>query len=106
MMGTPANDRPDCFWRADLGEAVHALVAVLREGGEAFGMGERPDLAKVLAHPRPDQLMGRLVEEVEVRTRAELQEQAQQRAAQEEARRQEPANRPRPSQRQGPSIGM
>ena len=31
MMGTPANDRPDCFWRADLAEAVHALVAVVRE---------------------------------------------------------------------------
>ena len=31
MMGTPANERPDCFWQADLGEAVRALVAVLRE---------------------------------------------------------------------------
>ena len=81
-------------------------MAVLREQGEAFGMGKRPDLAKVLAHPRPDQLMVQLVERVEERTRAELQEQAQQRAAQEEVRRQELANRPRPSQRQGPSMGM
>src|SRR3954470_7123426 len=31
MIGTPANDRPDCFWRADLDEAVGALVAVMRE---------------------------------------------------------------------------
>ena len=31
MMGTPANDRPGCFWRADLDEAVRELVAVLRE---------------------------------------------------------------------------
>ncbi len=31
MMGTPANDRPDCFWRADLDEAVRELVAVVRE---------------------------------------------------------------------------
>ncbi len=31
MMGTPANDRPDCFWRADLAEAVRELVAVVRE---------------------------------------------------------------------------
>ena len=31
MMGTPANERPDCFWQADLDEAVRALVAVLRE---------------------------------------------------------------------------
>ena len=81
-------------------------VAVLREGGEAFGMEEQPDLAKVLAHPRPDRLMFQLVEAVEERTRAELQTQAQQRAAQEEARRQELASRPRPSERQGPSMSM
>ncbi|HWH30243.1 MAG TPA: N-acetyl-1-D-myo-inositol-2-amino-2-deoxy-alpha-D-glucopyranoside deacetylase [Mycobacteriales bacterium] len=31
MMGTPSNDRPDCFWQADLGEAVRELVAVVRE---------------------------------------------------------------------------
>ena len=31
MMGLATNDRPDCFWQADLGEAVRELVAVLRE---------------------------------------------------------------------------
>lgn len=31
MMGTPANDRPGCFWRADLLEAATDLVAVIRE---------------------------------------------------------------------------
>jgi N-acetyl-1-D-myo-inositol-2-amino-2-deoxy-alpha-D-glucopyranoside deacetylase len=31
MMGTPTNDREDCFWRADLLEAAAHLVAVLRE---------------------------------------------------------------------------
>jgi N-acetyl-1-D-myo-inositol-2-amino-2-deoxy-alpha-D-glucopyranoside deacetylase len=31
MMGTPANDRPDCFWQADLDEAVGELVRVIRE---------------------------------------------------------------------------
>ena len=31
MMGTPTNDRPDCFWRADVDEAVGDLVAVIRE---------------------------------------------------------------------------
>jgi N-acetyl-1-D-myo-inositol-2-amino-2-deoxy-alpha-D-glucopyranoside deacetylase len=31
MMGTPQNDRPGCFWRADLDEASRALVAVIRE---------------------------------------------------------------------------
>ena len=31
MMGTPSNDRPDCFWRADLSAASSDLVAVIRE---------------------------------------------------------------------------
>ncbi|MCU1621894.1 MAG: mshB [Frankiales bacterium] len=31
MMGTPQNDRPDCFWRAEMDEATGELVAVLRE---------------------------------------------------------------------------
>jgi len=31
MMGTPDNDDPDCFWRADLLAAASDLVAVIRE---------------------------------------------------------------------------
>ena len=31
MIGTPSNDRPDCFWRADLLEAATHLVGVIRE---------------------------------------------------------------------------
>ena len=31
MIGTPQNERADTFWRADIGEAIAALVAVLRE---------------------------------------------------------------------------
>ena len=31
MMGTPQNERPDCFWQADLDEATRELVAVVRE---------------------------------------------------------------------------
>ena len=31
MIDTPPNDRPDCFWRADLLEAATALVPVIRE---------------------------------------------------------------------------
>ncbi|HQR79062.1 MAG TPA: N-acetyl-1-D-myo-inositol-2-amino-2-deoxy-alpha-D-glucopyranoside deacetylase [Actinomycetota bacterium] len=31
MMGTAANDRPDCFWRADLLAAASDLVAIIRE---------------------------------------------------------------------------
>ncbi len=31
MIGTPANERADCFWRADLDDAVRELVAIVRE---------------------------------------------------------------------------
>jgi N-acetyl-1-D-myo-inositol-2-amino-2-deoxy-alpha-D-glucopyranoside deacetylase len=31
MIGTPSNDRPDVFWRADLDEAVGELVTIMRE---------------------------------------------------------------------------
>jgi N-acetyl-1-D-myo-inositol-2-amino-2-deoxy-alpha-D-glucopyranoside deacetylase len=31
MMGDPANDKPDTFWRADLDEAAGSLVRVVRE---------------------------------------------------------------------------
>lgn len=31
MMGVPSNERPECFWRADLDEAAGHLVEVLRE---------------------------------------------------------------------------
>jgi N-acetyl-1-D-myo-inositol-2-amino-2-deoxy-alpha-D-glucopyranoside deacetylase len=31
MMGLPTNERPDCFWQADLDEAAMMLVAVVRE---------------------------------------------------------------------------
>jgi hypothetical protein len=81
-------------------------AAALRQGGEAFGMGDRPILAQVLADARPERVVVEIVEAAEAVTRARLQEQAQERAAQEEARRQELAQRPRPVQRQGPSMKM
>ncbi|KUP96623.1 N-acetyl-1-D-myo-inositol-2-amino-2-deoxy-alpha-D-glucopyranoside deacetylase [Thermobifida cellulosilytica] len=31
MMGAPTNDRPGCFWRADVEAAAHELAAVIRE---------------------------------------------------------------------------
>ena len=31
MIGTPSNDRPECFWRTDLLEAAAELVPVIRE---------------------------------------------------------------------------
>jgi LmbE family N-acetylglucosaminyl deacetylase len=33
MMGTPANDHPEAFWRADLDEAAEQLAALLGEEG-------------------------------------------------------------------------
>ena len=81
-------------------------AAVLREQGEAYGMGERSNLARVVIDARPERVVAGIAEVAEDRTRARLQEQAQQRAAQEEVRRQELANRPRPVQRSGPRMGM
>jgi N-acetyl-1-D-myo-inositol-2-amino-2-deoxy-alpha-D-glucopyranoside deacetylase len=50
MMGTASNDRPDCFWRADLAEAAAELVAVIRQTRpqvlltyDAFGGYGHPD---------------------------------------------------------------
>jgi len=31
MMGTPANEEPACFWRADVDEAARALLAIIAE---------------------------------------------------------------------------
>lgn len=31
MIGTPGNDDPSCFWRADVEEAAHRLADILRE---------------------------------------------------------------------------
>lgn len=31
MMGTEPNDRPDCFWRADVDQAAAMLVAIIRQ---------------------------------------------------------------------------
>ena len=35
MIGTPSNDRPDVFWRADLSEAVGRLAAIVGEARPA-----------------------------------------------------------------------
>jgi len=89
----------------DLG-AQPGAVAVLRERGDAFGMGERQTLARVVADAQPERAVGAIVETAETGMRARLQEQAQQRAAQNEARRQELDSRPRQTPRRGPSMGM
>jgi N-acetyl-1-D-myo-inositol-2-amino-2-deoxy-alpha-D-glucopyranoside deacetylase len=43
MMGTPANSRVDCFWRADLLEAASHLVEVIREVRPAVLVTYDPD---------------------------------------------------------------
>ncbi|HET8586432.1 MAG TPA: PIG-L family deacetylase [Candidatus Limnocylindria bacterium] len=35
MMGTPANERPEAFWNADLDEATRRVVAIIREARPA-----------------------------------------------------------------------
>jgi len=85
--------------------AQAGAVAVLRERGDAFGMGERQTLARVVADARPERAVGAMVQTAETRTRAQLQEQAQQRAAQAAARQQEQVSRPQLTPR-GPSMGM
>ena len=77
---------------------------VLRQQGEAYGLGERPNLTRVLADARPERVVGGIVEAAEARMRAHLQQQrAAQEAAQEAARRQALAQQ---SQRSGPRMGM
>ena len=85
--------------------AQPGAVAVLRERGDAFGMGERKTLARVVADPQPERAVGVIVDTAETKTRAQLQEQAQQRAAQAAARRQEQSYRPQLTPR-GPRMGM
>ncbi len=92
MMGTPANDDPGCFWRADPDEAAAALAGVIREvhpqvivtydehGGyghpdhihahrvawRAFGQsaGEQWQVAKFYAHAVPQTVLAGAVETV------------------------------------------
>jgi len=80
---------------------------VLRERGEAFGLGERPNLTRMLTDARPERVVGGIVEAAEARMRAHLQQQrAAQEVAQEAARRQSQAEQQRQSQRSGPRMGM
>ena len=85
------------------------LAAVLRERGEVFGLAERPNLQRVLADAKPEQVIAGIVADSEgaqrEQRRAEVQAQAH---AQERARQAEEAARRvtlRPRGR-GPSLGM
>ncbi len=81
-------------------------AAVLREQGEAYGIGERPNLARVLADARPEQVVGGIVEAAEAGMRVRLQERAAQQQASQEAAREASRQQSLASQRSGPSMRM
>jgi len=81
-------------------------AAVLREQGEAYGMGERPNLARVLADARPEQVVVGIVEAAEAGMRVRLQERAAQQQAAQEAAREASRRQSLASQRSGPSMRM
>ena len=88
-----------------LGEQPGA-VRVLREQGEAFGMAERPNLARVLADPQPERVVAGIVEAAEAGMRVQLQERAAQQQAAQEAAREASRRQSVASQRSGPSMRM
>jgi len=88
-----------------LGEQPGA-VRVLREQGEAFGMAERPNLARMLADPQPERVVAGIVEAAEAGMRMQLQERAAQQQADQEAAREASRRQSVASQRSGPSMRM
>ena len=81
-------------------------AGVLREQGEAFGMGERPNLARVLADARPEQVVSGIAGAAEAGMRARLQERAAQQQAAQEAAREASRRQSLESQRSGPRMRM
>jgi len=85
-------------------EGQPGAVRVLREQGEAFGMAERPNLARVLADPQPERVVAGILAKAEDGMRAHLKEVAQQEIVrQQEATRQQAL---RASQRPSQGMGM
>jgi Ti-type conjugative transfer relaxase TraA len=78
------------------------VVRVLREQGEAFGMAERPNLARVLADPQPERVVAGIMAAAEDGMRVQLQQAAEQ----EIARQQEATRQQAVRARQRPSQGM
>ena len=78
------------------------LVAVLRQRGAEFGLAERPNLERVLADPRPEQVVAGIVGLSESAQRTQQQELARQSEAARRAEVARQAERPR----SGPSMRM
>jgi len=85
-------------------EGQPGAVQVLREQGEAFGMVERPNLARVLADPQPERVVAGILAKAEDGMRAHLKQAAEHEVArQQEAARQQAL---RASQRPSHGMGM
>ncbi len=85
-------------------EGQPGAVRVLREQGAAFGMAERPNLARVLADPQPERVVAGILAKAEDGMRAELKQAAEQEIArQQEATRQQAL---RAGQRPSQGMGM
>jgi len=83
-------------------EGQPGAVRVLREQGEAFGMAERPNLARVLADPQPERVVAGIMAAAEDGMRAHLKQVAEQ----EIARQQEATRQQAVRAAQGPTRGM
>ena len=77
-------------------------VRVLREQGEAFGMAERPNLARIVADREPERVVAGIMAKAEDGMREQLRAAAELEAARQRELRAQQA--PRPSR--GPSMGM
>ncbi len=87
---------------AQFARGVHeqpGAVRVLREQGEAFGMAERPNLARIVADREPERVVAGIMAKAEDGMREQLRA-----AAELEAVRQRELRAPRLSR--GPSMGM
>jgi Ti-type conjugative transfer relaxase TraA len=77
-------------------------VRVLREQGEAFGMAERPNLARIVADREPERVVAGIMAKAEDGMREQLRAAAELEAVRQRELRARQA--PRPSR--GPSMGM
>jgi Ti-type conjugative transfer relaxase TraA len=85
---TLAGTRDQLLWFGHSLELDPKVVALLRERGADFGMADRPNLARVLAAERPEQVITGLMEDSEKDMRAHLKSEAEaERIRQREERR-------------------
>jgi Ti-type conjugative transfer relaxase TraA len=90
---------------AQFGRSVReqpGAVRVLQEQGEAFGMAERPNLARIVADREPERVVAGIMAKAE----DGMREQIRAAAELEAVRRQEERARQAPRLSRGPSMGM